>query len=144
MVVVVYIIDNQIATIVEPISVGNFATNTVKLLEKECSCGKYQQTGVPCLCAIAALKKLEKSPEEIFNTELYFHEHLSAKKLLETFNNAVYSYFPGDDEVNKFLNFTESLAVALKVNITKKSKVSYSKKRIRSTGIYKYSILNYL
>ena len=106
------------------------------MLEKQCSCFKYQQTGVPCPCAIAALITLRKSKADILGSESHFHEHLLARKLLETFKKGVFANIPGDEEVNDYLKIIQSaLSLPMKVKITKKLSVSYSKKRYRSKGI---------
>jgi hypothetical protein len=49
-------------------------TSGVNLSEKACTCGRYQQTGIPCMHAWAVLMELRISDSDLF-TDKYFHMH---------------------------------------------------------------------
>jgi hypothetical protein len=49
-------------------------TSGVNLSEKACTCGLYQQTGIPCMHAWAVLIEMGISDNVLF-TEKYFHVH---------------------------------------------------------------------
>lgn len=83
---------------------GKAWIETVNLLERSCSCGIYQQSHVPCKCAIFALKMVMRiSVEEIFNSKKYFGPHQYTEVWRAYYADTdVFSFIPGDSEVQDF------------------------------------------
>jgi hypothetical protein len=61
-------------------------TSGVNLSEKACTCGLYQQTGIPCIHAWAVLIEMGISDNVLF-TEKYFHVHCFTVPLKGMFTN---------------------------------------------------------
>jgi hypothetical protein len=57
-------------------TVEHGTTFAVDLSERACTCGMYQQTGIPCVHAWAVMLELEMSDTLLF-TDKFFHGHAS-------------------------------------------------------------------
>lgn len=93
---------------------GKALINTVNLTERTCTCHVYQQSGVPCICAIKAMEILGLTSEEIFSRRLYFDVKLEALSWRNFYDNPdMGTEMPADSSVeeryqNDILNLSQS------------------------------------
>lgn len=113
---------------------GKARIETVNLCEQTCSCGRYQQTQVPCVHAIKAFKLLQLPSAEIFSSGLYFGPITSTLSLRAFYADMnVYANVPADSDVetwNSLNSSSDSLALPAMLSTRHPS----SKKRITSNG----------
>ena len=75
---------------------------TTHLSEKKCSCFSYQQTEVPCICAISAFSLL--GDKKISNEVIYrkmFGPHMQTDSAILFYSQLVGTNFPSDNDVYK-------------------------------------------
>jgi hypothetical protein len=108
-------------------------TSAVNLSDKACTCGLYQQTGIPCIHAWAVLMELSISDNCLF-TEKYFHAHCFTAPLksmfttVPSFIGCVPSTFAVEDRLHR--QVFQTVRARLVVDSTS----SRSTKRITSSG----------
>jgi hypothetical protein len=108
-------------------------TNAVNLLERACTCGVYQQTGIPCMHAWAVMLELEISDKLLF-TDKYFHGHcftLPLKRMFITVPQLI-GKVPSTSAVEDRLHHETFQTVRAQLVANKGS--SRSSKRITSSG----------
>lgn len=107
---------------------------SVRLESSFCSCGKWQQVGVPCKHAVATLMYLtsSKTTAQLYQSK-YFHATMLTKSRLEMFNNvAMVGVAPSEDEVlEQQLNGSY---LPLTFNTKSDSTTGLTKRRFKSKG----------
>jgi len=100
----------------------------VDLKNKSCTCGVYQQTGVPCEDAIVCLQYLKKSSIEVGKN--YYHDFCFASRWKESYQcSDIFAKIPTMDEVNQEYLKSMHSSVQLECPIEVVTKQTKTKKR---------------
>lgn len=119
---------------------GTGSIETTNLTAKTCSCCVYQQTGVPCCCAIASINSLGLSSQEVVSTQgSFFAEHMSSTAWRDFYDDrAMGTLIPADSAVETRYEMTrnlgETFTVDLKMPLKEKTSEASTRKRYRSNG----------